>query len=317
MKPTKIAFLTILSGALLLTGCGGNKGEGKSTLHEAYEFSNVENADESAMGVLDIYKNSYIEFTVSDENDEGIALDYWGDYRFSYIVSMSYGETIIEQWYDEYGTFSLSQDKSIDYTYFNYSYNYTFIDGVRSKAEQANTFSYKLKGDTLLVDVKNGDFTLGSLVMTPTSKRTPSYAADATHIVNRSGTKSGAPEEDTDWYVDSRAYLGEDNKFYFTYYAPYKTGQNCVVKEEGVITDTTDPYRDNVHELKISKRTKYFQNEKISEETVDISYWINLRPEELEEFGETGYSFYIDLHQSTLSGDRLWFRSISAEFPKN
>ena len=263
MNKSKFFALCLLSFGLTITSCGGTGGKQADQFHDAYEFSKIEKVkSESVRTVLERYNGSYLEFSYDDRSHT--------HYKFSYIISMSYNGTDLSQWYDEYGNYTNMGNEGLKTTYL-----FTFVDGKRTTGNQQYQVSFELSGDSLRGHVKNGDEEMGSFLMNNVERRKPSYLNTANYesrLYMDPGSDYASFWEPIEKFIDSKAYYDGATNIAFTYYAPYNGTQNCVVKEEGVITDTkTDDYENAPYVLKINKQTKYFHDEKVSEEVVDIT----------------------------------------------
>ena len=256
----KMLPLLFLTNSLLLVGCGKNPTPAtQNNFNYAYEFASIESViAETVRPTIEMYSNSYMEFKKGP-----ISIAGYEQYRFSYVLSYTFGETTVENWYDEYGSYSLLGGD------FTTTYSFTHIDGKRSNATSANTLSYELAGDSLRVKVHNSGTVIGTFLMNNVDKRVPAYVNDANYEAK---IRLDQNQESVDKYVISKAFVDNDNNCYFTYYDAYNANQNCIVKEEGYLT--TDIYIDGAepsYQLKVNKVSKYFHDIKISEEVVDIT----------------------------------------------
>ena len=226
-KVLLFSLLGVLPFTSVLSSCGQTKSPKENKLHEAYEFSRIETSNGAGTDVvLNQYSNSYMEF------DRGeLSVDGDENYRFTYSVSFDYGGTSYEQVYEEFGKFD-GPGYSNDQFYFNVSHKFTFIDGVYSSATPANRLAYELDGDSLRVKVINGEFVVGTFLMESVDKRVPSFISDYNFFVSIDLDNAYYSQEYLTKYIGSKAYVGDNNEFYFT----YRQGKN-ICKEVGVITD--------------------------------------------------------------------------------
>ena len=309
MKINKLLLIGLISSGIVLSACGASGATKENKLHDAYAFSKIEKTNgQGADVVLNQYTNAYMEF---NKGEVSVIGDEY--YRFAYSVSMEYGGSTMEQSYEEYGTFDGPFGGGPNDSYIEHNYSFTLVNGIRSKAESSNKLSYEICEDSLRVTVVNGDFTVGSFLMTNVEKRVPSYVSDANYFAKIDLGYTYYPEGYFDKYIDSKAYVGESNEFYFT----YRQGNN-ICKEIGVITDSIlNTHRgsaeDPIYEIQISKVVKYQHDEQISEETVELSRGIVQRS---SEFGEKMIAVYVDYGNETRETSIVYRQNASEVTPE-
>lgn len=291
MKVSKLFLLGVLPFTLALSSCGQTEPPKENKLHEAYEFSRIETSNgEGTDVVLNQYSNSYMEF------DRGV-LDSIGDeyYRFTYSISFDYGGTSFEQVYEEFGNFN-GPGYVQGHFYFSVSHKFTLIDGVYSSATSANRLAYELVGDSLRVKVINGEFVLGAFLMESVDKRVPSFMSDYNFFVNINLNDTYYSQEYLTKYIGSKAYVNDNNEFYFT----YRQGKN-ICKEVGVITDNVlNPDRGSeeppIYEIQITKLYKYLNDVKVSEETPVSNIGITTH---IDDIGRKSLDVFVDFNTET------------------
>lgn len=288
-KVLLFSLLGILPFTSVLSSCGQTDSPKENKLHEAYKFSRIEASNGAGTDVvLNQYSNSYMEF------DRGV-LDEHGDeyYRFTYSISFDNGGTSYEEVYEEFGNFDGPGYENNQF-YFNVSYKFILINGVYSGTTPANRLAYELDGDFLRVKVINGEFVLGTFLMESVDKRVPSFMSDYNFFVRINlDNKASYSQEYLTKYIGSKAYIGDNNEFYFT----YRQG-TYTCKEVGVITDNVlNPDRgseaDPIYEIQITKLYKYLNDEQISEETPVSNMAIATH---IDDVGRKSLEVIVDFH---------------------